>query len=69
MLLKVVLIFRLKIVSNKYLIIFDLFEKLYFNFGIIILNISKVINIFKLYFLKCFEFIELKDSIIVDIFL
>lgn len=50
MLLNVVLIFRLKIVSNKYLIIFDLFEKLYFNFGIIILNISKVINIFKLFF-------------------
>lgn len=67
MLLKVVLTSRLKTVSNKYLITFDLSEKLYSNFGTITLNISKAINILKLYLLKCFEFIELKDSTIVDI--
>lgn len=67
MLLYVVLTSRLKTVSNKYLITFDLSEKLYSNFGTITLNISKAINILKLYLLKCFEFIELKDSTIVDI--
>lgn len=67
MLLNVVLTSRLKTVSNKYLITFDLSEKLYSNFGTITLDISKAINILKLYLLKCFEFIELKDSTIVDI--